>query len=114
MTKYGTLTNDTLIPAPLRIVIDGWQIFNPTDVQYESAGYLPVRYTDAPVAPDGYYPVSGWEEQDGEIVQVWHFEPNPEPAADESFTRYINELTGANDIDLVSAAETLIRNNMEE
>ena len=78
--KYGTLTNDNLSPAPLRIVLDGWQILNPTDEQYEAAGYLPVRYTDAPVAPEGYYPVSGWEEHDGEIVQVWHFEAIPPEA----------------------------------
>lgn len=106
--KYAKLINDNLSIAPRRLTIDGCVVFNPTDEQYEAAGYLPVRYTDAPVAPEGYYPVSGWEEQDGEIVQVWHFEPNPEPTADESLTRYINELTGGNDTDLVSATERLL------
>lgn len=79
MIRYGTLNNSNLTPAPHRIVLNGWQILNPTDEQYSAAGYLPVRYTDAPVAPDGYYPVSGWEEQDGEIVEVWEFVPIPEP-----------------------------------
>ena len=77
--KYAKLINDNLSIAPRRLTIDGCVVFNPTDAQYEAAGYLPVLYTDAPVAPDGYYPVSGWDEQGGEIVQVWHFEPSPEP-----------------------------------
>lgn len=75
--KYGTLTNNTLTPAPLRIVLDGWQILNPTDEQYSAAGYLPVRYTAAPVAPEGYYADPHWEEQNGEIVQAWRLEELP-------------------------------------
>ena len=82
--KYGTLTNGTLILAPRRLTIDGCEVFNPTDAQYEAAGYLPVIYTPAPEAPEGYYADAHWEEQSGEIVQVWRFEPIPdEPTAEE-------------------------------
>lgn len=82
---YGKIINDNLSIAPRRLTIDGCAVFNPTNAQYEAAGYLPVRYTDAPVAPDGYYPVSEWEEQSGEIVQIWHIEelPPEEPSAEE-------------------------------
>ena len=39
----------------------------------------------------------------------------PEPLTDEeALTRYANELTGANDPDLISAAETLIEQRIKE
>ena len=37
-----------------------------------------------------------------------------EPTAEEALTRYANELTGANDPDLISAAETLITDRIKE
>ena len=37
-----------------------------------------------------------------------------EPTEEESLTRYANELTGANDHDLISAAETLITERIKE
>ena len=77
MSIYGKLISNTLTIAPRRLTIDGCVVFNPTDAQYAAAGYLPVRYTDPPIAPDGYYPVSGWEEQDGEIMQTWRLEEMP-------------------------------------
>lgn len=49
--------------------------------------------------------VDGWAEIDAE----------PEPLTDEeALTRYANELTGANDPDLISAAETLITDRIKE
>lgn len=114
MSIYGKLINGSLTIAPRRMTIDGCVVFNPTDEQYEAAGYLPVIYTPAPEAPEGYYAEPHWEEQDGEIVEVWEFAPNPEPTEDEALTRYANELTGENDPDLVSATETLIKHYTEE
>lgn len=40
-------------------------------------------------------------------------EPEP-PTDEEALTRYANELTGANDPDLISAAETLIEQRIKE
>lgn len=37
-----------------------------------------------------------------------------EPTAEEALTRYANELTGADDPDLISAAETLIEQRIKE
>lgn len=114
MSIYGKLINNNIAIAPRRLTIDGCVVFNPTDEQYEAAGYLPVIYTPAPEAPEGYYAEPHWEEQDGEIVEVWAFVPSPEPTADEALTRYANELTGESDPDLVSATETLIKHFTEE
>ena len=55
-------------------------VTNPTDEQYAAAGYLPIRYTDAPEAPAGYHAEPDYTENNGEIVQVWTFvEDVPEP-----------------------------------
>lgn len=92
---YGTLTNGNLSPAPLRIILDGWQILNPTPEQLAAAGYKPVVYTDTPVAPDGYYAEAYWTETEEAIVQVWRLEelpPEPAhiPAWDISQAEYFN------------------------
>lgn len=81
--KYGTLTNNTLTPAPRRITLDGWQILNPTPEQLAAAGYKPVVYTDTPEAPEGYYAESYWTETAEAIVQAWRLEelPPEEPEA---------------------------------
>jgi hypothetical protein len=49
----------------------------------------------------------GWYEVD-------YFEPMENPTDEEALTRYANELTGADDPDLISAAETLITDRIKE
>ena len=49
----------------------------------------------------------GWYEVD-------YFEPMENPTDEEALTRYANELTGASDPDLISAAETLIEQRIKE
>lgn len=65
-----------------------------------------------PTARDGYdYRLKTdltWEE-----YALPPIEPEP-PTDEEALTRYANELTGANDPDLISAAETLITDRIKE
>jgi len=61
---------------------------------------------------------SAWRDATAEEKAAWDARQN-EPSADEqeqaeALTRYANELTGANDPDLISAAETLIKQRMED
>lgn len=50
-----------------------------------------------------------------ENVSITEYHPEPEPLTDEeALTRYANELTGADDPDLISAAETLITDRIKE
>lgn len=51
--------------------------------------------------------VDGWYEVD-------YFEPMENPTDEEALTRYANTLTGADDPDLISAAETLITDRIKE
>ena len=114
MVIYGKLINNILTFAPHRLIIDGCVVFNPTDAQYEAAGYSPVIYAPKPEARDGYYAESHWEEQGDSIVEVWKVVSSSEPTEDEALTRYSNELTGKNDPDIVRATETLITKLTEE
>lgn len=75
---YGKLVNNKLELAPYRIVIGDKQIFNPSGVQYEELGYLPIRFVEPPEHRDGFYLVDGWEIVDEEIVQNWHYEVAPD------------------------------------
>lgn len=54
-------------------------------------------------------------EEESEFLAAYQNQDEPTDTADEkALTRYANELTGAEDPDLVSAAETLIQQRMEE
>lgn len=75
-----------------------------------------IIYTEMPVSD--FVCVFHWEEQADKIVQVWtqtdRQAPPDEIADEEAITRYANELTGQNDQDLLSAAETLITDRIKE
>lgn len=61
---------------------------------------------------------SAWRDASAEEKAAWDARQNEPPVDEqeqaEALTRYANELTGADDPDLVSAAETLIKQRMEE
>lgn len=75
-----------------------------------------IIYTEMPVSD--FVCVFHWEEQSNRIVQVWtqtdRLTPLNEITDEEALTRYANELTGSNDPDLISAAETLIAERIKE
>ena len=66
-----------------------------------------------PTNPDGYTYKLRADNLEWELVEL----PPVEPEAttdEEALTRYANALTGANDTDLISAAETLITERIKE
>jgi hypothetical protein len=66
-----------------------------------------------PADPEGFQYKLRADNLEWELVELPPIEP--EPLTDEqALTRYANELTGADDPDLVSAAETLIKQRMED
>lgn len=68
---YGKLIDGNLRIAPKMLHIGSNNVWNPTEEQYNAAGYKPVAFTEMPEAPEGYYYESGWEEQETAIVQTW-------------------------------------------
>jgi len=66
-----------------------------------------------PADPEGYTYKLRADDLEWELVKLPPIEP--EPLTDEqALTRYANSLTGANDPDLLSAAETLITGRIKE
>ena len=111
--RYAKLINNYPSYAPRRLRIGSVIVYNPTDVQLLSEGYLPVIETDAPETDERHFAEPHWAIQSNQIVQSWTVEEIP-IADEEALTRYANMLTGANDPDLISAAETLITERIKE
>lgn len=66
-----------------------------------------------PKAPSGYTYKLRADNLEWELVKLPPVEPEP-LTEEEALTRYANTLTGANDTDLISAAETLIEQRIKE
>lgn len=77
---YAKLENNTLIPAPHRIVLSGMQIFNPTTDHLTQAGYKPVTETPMPEdpAPDGQHYEPTYSDSGDTITQSWVLVENEE------------------------------------
>jgi len=77
--NYGTLINNQLHPAPRAVRVGGAVVCNPTDAQYEAAGYK--RVVDTPPQTDAaHYAVpTGWAEAGGEIVRQYDVREYPPP-----------------------------------
>lgn len=70
---YAKIENNTLIPAPYRIVLSGMQIFNPTPDHLTQAGYKLVTETPIPEdpAPEGQHYEAQYTDSGDTITQSW-------------------------------------------
>ena len=77
---YAKLENNTLIPAPNRIILSGMQIFNPTSEHLTQAGYKPVTETPMPEdpAPEGQHYEASYADSGDTITQSWTLVENEE------------------------------------
>lgn len=78
----GKIIDRVLTYPPHRIVLDGMQIFNPTETQLVSAGYKPIAEIDMPDdAPDGQHYEAQYTDEETQITQSWVLvEDEPTPA----------------------------------
>ena len=78
----GKIIDGKLTYPPHRIVLDGMQIFNPTETQLVSAGYKPIVETDMPDdAPEGQHYEAQYTDGETQITQSWVLvEDEPTPA----------------------------------
>ena len=68
----GKIIDGKLTYPPHRIVLDGMQIFNPTETQLVSAGYKPIVEIDMPDdAPDGQHYEAQYTDAGDAITQSW-------------------------------------------
>lgn len=68
----GKIIDGVLTYPPHRIVLDGMQIFNPTETQLISVGYKLIVETDMPDdAPEGQHYESKYTDAGDTIMQSW-------------------------------------------
>lgn len=68
----GKIIDGKLTYPPHRIVLDGMQIFNPTETQLISDGYKPIVETDMPDdAPEGQHYEAQYTDGETQITQSW-------------------------------------------
>lgn len=80
----GKIIDGKLTYPPHRIILDGMQIFNPTETQLISAGYKPIIETDMPDdAPDG----------ETQITQNWVLVDNPPADTSKTLEQRVTEET---------------------
>lgn len=71
--QFGKIVNNELVLAPNKVVIDGMQVFNPTNDMLLQAGYKQIQETSEPEepAPIGQHYESYYEDMGLFIQQVW-------------------------------------------
>jgi len=113
---YAKLISGCPSYAPRRMRVGSVIVYNPTGAQLLAEGYLPVVETPMPETDAQHYAEPHWTERGGQIVQSWVAEEIEQPPMtdEDALVRYANELTGASDPDLISAAETLITDRIKE
>lgn len=69
----GKITDGILTYPPNRIVLNGMQIFNPTEEQLKQVGYKPITETPMPEdpAPEGQHYEAQYTDGEAEITQSW-------------------------------------------
>lgn len=78
---------------PHRIVIDGMQIFNPTETQLISAGYKPIIETDMPDdAPEGQRYEAQYTDGETQITQRWVLVDNPPADTSKNLEQRVTDL----------------------
>lgn len=110
---YAKLIDGNLVPAPRKLTVGDFTVYNPTPEMLIADGWKPVVYTEPPEVEPGFEAVPGWYDDGTEIREIWTVLPVP-ITEDEALVRYSNELTGATDETLEEATETLIKMKMEE
>lgn len=74
----GKIIDGKLTYPPHRIILNGMQIFNPTETQLISAGYKPIIEIDMPDdVPEGQHYEAQYTDGETQITQSWVLVDNP-------------------------------------
>ena len=108
MMNYGKIVDGRMQAAPNALTVNGFKVINPGEETLRSEGYLPIRYTDTPDAPERCVMVARWKEQEGEIVRTWEAKPSIMPLTDTEILRiYMRQRVNAMTIDNQTAGRMI-------
>lgn len=68
---YVNYKNGVVLQAPEMLIIDGKEVWFPTDEQYKAYGYYQAVFTDVPIADEGYHAEAFWTVDDGIAYEHW-------------------------------------------
>ena len=89
----GKITDGILTYPPHKIVLNGMQIFNPTETQLISAGYKLIVETDMPDdAPDGQHYEAKYTDAGDTITQNWVLVDNPPADTSKTLEQRVTDL----------------------
>ena len=89
----GKIIDGVLTYPPHRIVLDGMQIFNPTETQLVSAGYKPIVEIDMPDdAPEGQHYEAQYTDGETQITQSWVLVDNPPADTSKTLEQRVTDL----------------------
>ena len=90
----GKIIDGKLTYPPHRIVIDGMQIFNPTDEQLTQVGYKPITETPMPEepAPEGQRYEAKYTDAGDTITQSWVLVDNPPADTSKTLEQRVTDL----------------------
>lgn len=89
----GKIIDGKLTYPPHRIILNGMQIFNPTETQLISAGYKLIVETDMPDdAPDGQHYEAQYTDAGDTITQSWVLVDNPPADTSKTLEQRVTDL----------------------
>ena len=90
----GKITDGILAYPPNRIVLNGMQIFNPTDDQLIQVGYKPITETPMPEepAPKGQHYEVKYTDEETQITQSWVLVDNPPADTSKTLEQRVTDL----------------------
>lgn len=89
----GKIIDGVLTYPPHRIVLNGMQIFNPTETQFISVGYKLIVETDMPDdAPEGQHYEAQYTDGETQITQSWVLVDNPPADTSKTLEQRVTDL----------------------
>lgn len=89
----GKIIDGVMTYPPHRIVLDGMQIFNPTETQLISAEYKPIIETDMPDdASEGQHYEAQYTDEETQITQNWVLVDNPPADTSKTLEQRVTDL----------------------
>ena len=89
----GKIIDGKLTYPPHRIILNGMQIFNPTETQLISDGYKPIIETDMPDdVPEGQHYESQYTDGETQITQSWVLVDNPPADTSKTLEQRVTDL----------------------
>lgn len=95
---FVKLINERVITtAPKNVLIGDTTIVNPTEEQYEEAGYYELEETAKPESKKWYNTVAKYELIENKIHQSWEYTKKEKPEYSELIVGYIREVYSIDD-----------------